>query len=338
MNKFKKFAVVSQKFLIISEKKLGILNLYHSEKMLTTVDYCCPCTSSHNKPESIHPPHDTPDTHKASPFWYGAVLFYYFACAFSLALTHGYWGNVLFFPLIFLYTLTLVFIWKRLKRRGFYDDGKLHLNDLVRCYCHAFFGTAHFVLWIQLMFSLYISYRFNVDTSSNGYNTYFIFFAIVLQGMMEEYIGKGIVMQHSTHLYLPHEQFVDESYLHNYVWFGLCTGLGMSTMVDGVAAVCIIGYLYGGWTNQLMVFLIRSLIGIPFQGLLGALWGVNWCQHAVNNYRQHIANKDAENSNAKKVGHEHASKKKKGDTVMVMMIVTRMTMNMVPLWRLTKMI
>ena len=108
------------------------------------------------------------------------------------------------------------------------------------------------------------------DKSSFSSHFYYFLQAFFVAGLIEEYC-KGFLLQYTMKLYLSHRKYLNNLDIKSIIWLGLAVGLGFGTM-EGVLYVCI----YGGnksILSQLILWLVRVFVAIPFHTIMGIMWG-----------------------------------------------------------------
>merc|ERR1719461_935692 len=236
-------------------------------------------------------PSQPPDDHKINwswPLFY--VIFYVISVAWGASA--GYFGNIIWFPLVFLTSIVIYMSYKYHIKRGKLNPRLVQFADIFRGYSHSFFGGGIFALftelWISTVAMLAIVLIFgqsraltaalNEDydgakaqvCSNPLVHLYLAFSSFCVAGFIEEFI-KAYLLQYVTKLYLPHTSHLGRGDIDTFVWLGMCIGLGFGTM-EGVLYVCIYGGSSGFW-GQLILWLIRALVAIPFHSITGFMWG-----------------------------------------------------------------
>ena len=189
----------------------------------------------------------------------------------------------------------MLFRW--LCRRQQVNGRLVVMADLFRSFSASFFGGGLLALfselWVQFVLILSISMLFGSSRALTAIETesldeahrwtcsnplvhlYLLFTSFCVAALIEESI-KAFLVQYAAKLYLPHTVHLGRAHRDCFVWIGVAVGLGFGTM-EGVLYVCV----YGGNKGvgaQLMLWLIRAFIAIPFHSVMGWMWGTAMAQ------------------------------------------------------------
>eukprot|EP01084_Bolivina_argentea_P249384 417448_1 len=245
-------------------------------------------------------PLQPPDDHKISWLWFLAYVLFYVIVGI-LYMIKGYFWNIILFPLVF-FTATIVYLtYKSFVRSNKINGNLVKFTDVFRAFSHGFFGGGLFALltelWVSAVFLIGMlilvgssralkaimqeDFEEAHDYTCNNIlvHLYLAFTSFCVAGLIEEFI-KGYLLQYVTKLYLPHTKYLTRSYIKTFVWIGMCIGLGFGTM-EGVVYVCIYGGLQGFW-NQIILWLIRAFVAIPFHSITGFMWGTQLARRESN--------------------------------------------------------
>eukprot|EP00483_Globobulimina_turgida_P002545 UN02549 len=246
------------------------------------------------------PPLQPPDDHKISWLWFLAYVIFYVIVGIFYMLW-GYFWNIIFFPLVF-FTAIMVY----LVYRSFITSFKINPNliqfaDIFRAFSHSFFGGGLFALltelWISTIFLLILYFLLgssralsavmqeeydephNFTCNNVLVHLYLAFTSFCVAGLIEEGV-KAYLLQYITKLYLPHTKHLKRGYINTFVWIGMAIGLGFGTM-EGILYVCIYGGTQG-LLSQIILWLIRAFVAIPFHSITGFMWGTQLARREVN--------------------------------------------------------
>lgn len=197
--------------------------------------------------------------------------------------------------MVFFTTAIVYLIYKSLLNQNKLNGNLIKFSDLFRGYSHSFFGGGLFALltelWITTVVVLTILLLFHNsralqaimnddfetahDYTCNNFaiHLYLFFTSFFVAGLIEE-ISKGYLLQYIVKLYLPHFNYIKSINMNQFIWFGIVIGLGFGT-IEGIIYVCIYGGSQG-FLSQIILWLIRAFIAIPFHTITGCLWGIKY--------------------------------------------------------------